>query len=85
MNPDFNIALYQLLNEWNPMHLADTTDGDMEYYEIMDIIHQKLPQDETIERISDVFMHSFLQSPNREEIQKIVQQIYQLKMTCEIV
>lgn len=85
MNPDFNIAMYKILNDWNPMQLADSTQGDMEYYEVMDLIHQKLPMDETIRRISEVFMHSFEQSPSEDEITTILNEIYKLQATCEIV
>ncbi|MCE4955767.1 DUF1871 family protein [Macrococcoides caseolyticum] len=85
MNPNFNIAMYKLLNEWNPMQLENPTQGDMEFYEIMDIIHQKLPVEETIERIQDVFMHSFEQSPDHSEIMSLLNKIYQLRATCEIV
>ncbi|MGV2928090.1 DUF1871 family protein [Macrococcus capreoli] len=85
MNPDFNIAMYKILNDWNPMQLEDATQGDMEYYEIMDLVHQKLPFEETVSRISEVFLHSFEQSPQKEEITDILNKIYQLKATCEIV
>ncbi|MGV2874676.1 DUF1871 family protein [Macrococcus capreoli] len=85
MNPDFNIAMYKILNDWNPMQLEDATQDDMEYYEIMDLVHQKLPFEETVSRISEVFLHSFEQSPQKEEITDILNKIYQLKATCEIV
>lgn len=85
MNPDFNIAIYKILSDWNPMQLEDPTQGDMEYYEIMDLVHQKLPMNETIQRISDIFMHSFEQSPDKEDITAILNEIYKLRATCEIV
>lgn len=85
MNPDFNIAMYKILNNWNPMELEDASQGDMEYYEIMDIVHQKLSFDETIQRISEIFMHSFEQSPDKQEIKDILNEIYKLRATCEIV
>ncbi|WP_414051132.1 DUF1871 domain-containing protein [Macrococcus animalis] len=85
MNPDFNIAMYKILNGWNPMQLEDSTQGDMEYYEIMDLVHQKLPMKDTIQGISDIFMHSFEQSPTVDEITTILNEIYKLKATCEIV
>ncbi|WP_414044665.1 DUF1871 domain-containing protein [Macrococcus equi] len=85
MNPDFNIAMYKILNDWNPMHLEDATQGDLEYYEIMEVVHQKLPFEETVGRISNIFLHSFEQTPDEEEIISTLNKIYQLQATCEIV
>ncbi|MEE1107471.1 DUF1871 family protein [Macrococcoides canis] len=84
MNPEFNIKMYQILNRWNPMQLEDANEGDMEYYEIMDIIHQKLPHQITIEKIQDVFKFSFDSTPSKSEIEHVIAQIYVLDQSCEV-
>lgn len=84
MNPEFNIKMYQILNRWNPMQLEDASEGDMEYYEIMDIIHQKLPHQITIEKIQDVFRFSFDTTPTTSEIERVIAQIYALDQSCEV-
>jgi len=84
MNPEFNIKMYQILNQWNPMQLEDANEGDMEYYEIMDIIHQKLPYKVTIEKIQDVFLFSFDASLSETEIADVLVQIYALDQSCEV-
>ncbi|UBH09258.1 YugE family protein [Macrococcus armenti] len=84
MNPEFNIKMYQILSQWNPMQLDDSTEGDMEYYEIMDIIHQKLSHETTIEKIQAVYLFSFNETPEKTDIERILNKIYQLNASCEV-
>lgn len=84
MNSEFNIKMYQILNKWNPMQLEDASEGDMEYYEIMDIMHQKLPHDITVQKIQDIFKFSFDTVPSKSETEHIITQIYTLDQSCGV-
>ncbi|WP_354680069.1 YugE family protein [Macrococcoides caseolyticum] len=84
MNSEFNIKMYQILNKWNPMQLEDASEGDMEYYEIMDIMHQKLPHDITVQKIQDVFKFSFDTVPSKSETEHVITQIYALDQSCGV-
>lgn len=83
MDATFNIALYQLLADWNPMQLEGDA-GDQEVYDCMDIIHQNLDEEDTIHRIQHVYEFSFGTHPSSEEVQRILNQVSQLSATCEL-
>lgn len=84
MDADFNIKLYKLFSSWNPMHFEDATLGDTEVYECMDIIHQKLSEEETIQRIKDVYLHAFDEDVNEEEVRFLLVKVQSLKLTCNL-
>ncbi|WP_205757705.1 DUF1871 family protein [Macrococcus sp. DPC7161] len=83
MDANFNIKLYQLLSDWNPMQFDDTTLGDAEYYEVMDIVHQKLSREETIARIQGVFQYSFQTTIEQSQIETLLNKIEILNQTCQ--
>ncbi|MCD8914326.1 YugE family protein [Staphylococcus simulans] len=56
---EVNIALYQLLADWNPMQFQDKTMGDAEVYEMMDAVHQAEDVDELAQKFQDIFVFSF--------------------------
>ncbi|PTG34723.1 DUF1871 family protein [Staphylococcus chromogenes] len=58
-NNDLNIALYQLLSEWNPMHFEDKTLGDAEVYEMMDAVHQLGSPSDIAHAFQDIYQFSF--------------------------
>lgn len=83
MNATFNIALYKLLADWNPMSLEGDA-ADQEIYDCMDIIHQKLNEEETIQRIQAVYEFSFDTHPSAESVRKILREVELLSATCDI-
>ncbi|GGA99116.1 DUF1871 family protein [Macrococcus hajekii] len=84
MNAAFNIELYKLLADWNPMDFEDKTMADQEIYDCMDIIHQKKEREETIHDIQSVYQYAFDKAPAYDEVARILNQVEQLNQTCEI-
>lgn len=84
MNAEFNIELYKLLADWNPMHLEDPTMGDQEIYDCMELIHQKKSRAETIEGIRAIYDYAFLSAPPEEDVKRVLDQVDLLNQTCAL-
>ncbi len=84
MNADFNIELYKLLAEWNPMHFEDPTMGDHEIYDCMDVIHQKYGREQTIQQIQQIYAFSFDQHIDSDEIEQMLNRVDTLNQQCAL-
>ncbi|KAA1042561.1 DUF1871 family protein [Macrococcus equipercicus] len=84
MNAEFNIELYKLIADWNPMKFEDASMGDQEVYDCMDIIHQTDDRDETVKRIQHVYHFSFDQYIPAEEIHLLLDRVATLNMQCKL-
>ncbi|ULG72616.1 DUF1871 family protein [Macrococcus brunensis] len=84
MNAGFNIELYKLLADWNPMHFEDSTMGDHEIYDCMDLIHQKKSREETIEGIQSIYRYAFDSAPTEADVNRVLDRVELLNQTCEL-
>ncbi|TDL95468.1 DUF1871 family protein [Macrococcus brunensis] len=84
MNAVFNIELYKLLADWNPMHFEDPTMGDHEIYDCMDLIHQKKSREETIEGIQSIYRYAFDSAPAEADVNRVLDRVELLNQTCEL-
>lgn len=79
---EVNIALYQLLADWNPMQFEDETMGDVEVYEMMDAVHQIDDVNELAQKFQAIFQYSFEEKLPIEECQKHAESALSLEGTC---
>lgn len=84
MDAVFNIQLYQLLAEWNPMEFEDLTAGDQEIYDCMDIIHQKYDHHTTVEKIQHVYRFAFDVELPADAVETVLSRIDSLQQTCKL-
>lgn len=79
---DLNIALYQLLADWNPMQFEDVTMGDAEVYEMMDAVHQLDTVDDIAKKFQDIYLYAFEETLPFEACQKKAQEALSLEGSC---
>ena len=84
MNAEFNIELYKLLADWNPMNFEDPTMGDHEIYDCMDLIHQKKSREETIDGIQAIYRYAFDSAPAEADVERILDRVELLNQACEL-
>ena len=83
-NNDLNIALYQLLSEWNPMHFEDKTLGDAEVYDMMDAVHQLGLPREIARAFQEIYQFSFDEKISYGECLQKANEAVQLQQQCDI-
>lgn len=79
---EVNIALYQLLADWNPMHFEDKTMGDAEVYEMMDAVHQIDDVNELAQKFQSIFQYSFEEKLPIADCLKKANEALSLEGTC---
>ncbi|MCE5037637.1 DUF1871 family protein [Staphylococcus auricularis] len=83
-NSEVNIRLYQLLADWNPMHLPEQSMGDAEVYDMMDIVHQYEDPQFIAHRFQDIYRFTFEEEVPFDACYKKAVEATQLQTHCSL-
>ena len=78
MNPEGNIELYRLIEDWNPLKEDEDMDYDAEIYDIIGILYDQPSKEEAALGVQDVFEYAFLVRIPLRDIHPMVEKAHHI-------
>lgn len=78
MNPEGNIELYRLIEDWNPLKEDEDMDYDAEIYDIIGILYDQPSKEDAALGVQDIFEYAFLVRIPLRDIHPMVEKAHHI-------
>lgn len=78
MNPEGNIELYRLIEDWNPLKEDEDMDYDAEIYDIIGILYDQPSKEDAALGVQNIFEYAFLVRIPLRDIHPMVEKAHHI-------